>query len=88
MIPYIESTPEQYTVEYGLDRDNLNNQLQPVSSGDNTSVLNQQYSATIYGLNFVTTYYFRIRVTNDISFAVSNILTFTTPEGGKCLLFY
>ena len=84
LIPYI-STPEEYTVEYGLSSDNLEYRIPspPISSGDNTSVVDQWYSTTIEGLTFVTIYYFRVVASNNVSSVESNILSFTTTEGGE-----
>lgn len=81
LIPFITS-PEEYTVQYGLSRDNLDSNIS-ISSGNNTSITDQQYSVTIEGLLYVTTYYFQVVVTNEVGTAESDVLSFTTPEGGK-----
>ena len=82
LIPFIESTRENYTVQYGSSSENLEFTTS-VSSGVNTSITDQMYSTTIAGLLYVTTYYFRITVTNDIGAVESDVLSFTTPEGGR-----
>ena len=84
IIPYITSQ-EFYTVEYGFSRDNLSYSvpIPPITSGDNTFVVDQSYTQVIDGLTFATTYHFRIVATNNVSSAASDILTFTTPEGRK-----
>ena len=82
LIPYIESSPELYTVVYGTASDSLVSQT-AISSGLDTSIVDQVYSRTILGLEYVTMYYFRITVTNDIGTASTEILSFTTAEGCK-----
>ena len=67
---------------YGTASDSLVSQT-AISSGSNTFIINQVYTRTILGLEYVTTYYFRITVTNDIGTASTEILSFTTAEGRK-----
>lgn len=84
-IPYITS-PEMYTVQYGLNSDDLSTSNDTISSGTNTSITNQEYSVTLEELLYVTTYYFKVVVTNDVGSVETEVLSFTTPEGGKVLL--
>ena len=83
LIPYIASSPEIYSIQYGTDEGNLNIET-AVYSGDNTSIINQLYSKTLQDLTYVTTYYFIMRVENDIGSVRVGPLTFTTAEGGMC----
>lgn len=84
-IPYITS-PEMYTVQYGANSDDLSTSTNDISSGNNVSITNQEYSVALEGLLYVTTYYFKVVVTNDVGTVETEVLSFTTPEGGKFLL--
>lgn len=86
-IPYITS-PEVYVVQYGLSSDDLSTSTDAISSGFDTSITNQEYSVVLEGLPYVTLHYFKIVVTNDIGRAESEVLSFTTPEGGKTVCQY
>ena len=82
LIPYIASTPETYSIQYGTSADNLNLAIF-ATSGSDTSIIDQVYSRTISALSYVTTYYFRMSVTNDIGTVTTETLSFTTAEGGE-----
>ena len=82
-IPYFTS-PEVYTVEYGLNSDDLLSSIS-IASENNITLTNQDYSVTLEGLLYVTTYYFKIVVTNDVGSVETEVLSFTTPEGGNVL---
>jgi hypothetical protein len=83
LVPYIASSPETYTIGYGISPDSLN-LFTAVSSGPNTSIVDQVYSRSLPGLTYTTTYYFQIKVTNDVTDSTgvsTEILSFTTAEG-------
>lgn len=82
-IPYFTS-PEIYTVQYGPNSDDLSISTS-IASGNNITLTNQEYSVTLPGLLYVTTYYFKVVVTNDVGSVETEVLSFTTPEGGKVL---
>ena len=85
LIPYIASTPETYTISYGANPDNLN-LFTAASNGTNTSLVDQMYSRSLPGLAYITTYYFKITVTNDVGSVSTEVFTFTTAEGGmQCM---
>lgn len=86
LILYIVSTPETYTIHYGTDSEILIFQT-ATASGSDTTVVDQVYSRTILGLEYVTTYFFRISVTNSIGAASTDVLSFVTAEGGNVLMY-
>ena len=84
LVPYIASSAETYTIGYGISPDSLT-LFTAVSSGSNTSIVDQVYSRSLPGLAYTTTYYFQITVTNDVTGSTgvsTEILSFTTAEGG------
>ena len=81
LIPYIASSPETYTILYGTSPDNLN-LFTVASSGPDTTITNQMYSRSLPSLDYITTYYFKITVSNDIGTVSTEVLSFTTAEGG------
>ena len=83
LVPFIASTPETYNIRYGYSSDSLDFPTDRILSGNDTSIINQHYSIAIEELFFVTTYYFRITVMNEVGAANSDILPFTTGEGGR-----
>ena len=82
LIPYIASTPETYSIQYGTSADNLNLAIF-ATSGSDTSIVDQVYSRTVSALSYVTMYYFRMVVENDIGSVTTEILSFITAEGGE-----
>lgn len=82
-VPYIEFTSELYTVEYGLDVDILDQYSNNIPSYSDITLENQTYTTILLNLQPLTTYYYRIRSENSESSAVTEVMQFTTGEGGK-----
>lgn len=77
------SSPQEYTVEYGDDEDNLNETSEVLSVSD-TSLTDQMYSVSLNGLRQGVLYYLRVSTTNagNVTF-YSDSESFRTLEPGK-----
>ena len=74
---------EQYYVEYGTERNNLNMTTDSISSPMDTSLLNQSYSTLLLGLNPGTVYYIKVVAVYEVIFArYSDIVFLRTYEPG------
>ena len=70
-----------YWFEYGAST-NLGNMTSYQSAGSNNSSIN--VSTYISGLNYNTTYYYRVVAQNSAGTAYGSILSFSTNNGGGC----
>lgn len=78
---------EQYYVEYGTERTNLNMTTDLIQSPMDTSLLNQSYSTDLLGLSPGTVYYVRVVAVYEVIFARSSDIVFLrTYEPGTQLL--
>jgi len=87
------SQQQQYYVDYGTDEDALDQSSGTVTSSDDTSLTNQNYSVSLSGLSLNTAYYIQVVATFGFSTLKSGISSFTTPEEGTipsvcCKLIY
>ena len=87
------SQQQQYYVDYGTNEDVLGQSSGAVTSSDDTSLTNQNYSVSLSGLSLNTTYYIQVVATFGFSTLKSDISSFTTPEEGTityacCKLIY
>ena len=81
-IPNIPSTVESYSVTYGLDPTALTSVSPPHNSGFNV------YSQVLAGLDPSETYYFRVVASNTVGSSGSDIDSFMTLGGRKCITLY
>lgn len=82
-VPYIELTSELYTVEYGVSEDSLDQFSESISSYADQTLENQTYAIILTDLRPLTTYYYRIMSENSESSSFSDVMQFTTTEGGE-----
>ena len=83
-IPSFEEA-EEYTVEYGLEADNLNMTSSTVESDSDTSLVNLTYSVSINDLEMGTIYYMRVRAqdgTKNLYKRYSDVYVLRTLEEG------
>lgn len=81
--PYLTFTPEQYTVNYGTERDSLNQMGPVLSSSTDISVSNITYNISLQNLTPHTEYFYQLLSTNTYGETTSAIMTFTTSEAGE-----
>lgn len=81
-IPFV-SAQQQYTVFYGNLEDSVNISAGSVSGNPDTTLLNQNYSASITGLDQASTYYVQVVSEFDRFTLYSDLIVFTTIEIGK-----
>ena len=81
-VPYIEYTSELYTVFYSESRDSLASSTTPIPSYSDLLLENQTYTATLTGLDAVTTYYFLVQSENSELTTRTDVMEFTTTEAG------
>ena len=76
------SSPQEYTVEYGNDEDNLNETSDTIAVSD-TSLTDQTYNTTLTGLTQGVLYHLRVATTNagNVTF-YSDTKSFRTVESG------
>jgi len=84
---------QQYYVDYGTDEDARDQRSGTVTSSDNTSLTNQNYTVSLSGLSLHTTYYIQVVATFGVYTLKSDISSFTTFEKGTitpacCKLIY
>ena len=77
-VALISYTREQYTVQFGLRQNQLNQTGLTVNGNQNISMMNETHTVVIDGLLPDTTYYFRVVARNAFGSADSRIGTFTT----------
>ena len=82
IIPYIAYTPEDYIVLYGKEVDELNERSDTISSDDFTAI-NTLHTVMIVGLLPSTQYYFLIKSTNTYGSVSTEVMSFTTADGGE-----
>lgn len=83
MVSYIAYTQEQYSVNYGITRESLDQLSLVVSSSTDTSAANITYDVAVQDLTPNTVYFFQLRSMNTYESTLSAIMTFTTLEAGK-----
>ena len=86
-IPAIAHTQEQYHIEFiGLELQNTLMNSTVIDGVQNTSAINQSYSATLTGLEESNSYNFTIVSTNCLGRTRTQTTTFTTKSAGKNFL--
>ena len=78
---------QHYSLEYGLESDNLDHTTDTISSASDITLTDQYYSIQLIGLTRQTTYYVRVRqsVGENVITISSDVVNFTTaaPAYGK-----
>ena len=88
-IPAITYTQEQYHIEFiGLELENTLMNSTVIDGVQNTSAINQSYSATLTGLEESNSYNFTIVSTNCVGRTKTQTTTFTTKPAGKSFHYY
>ena len=80
----ISYTPEIYTVQYGIEEDELV-YFSSINSSDDITLTDQMFNLKLTGLRGSTKYYYRLLTTNSFASVVSSTKTFTTPQHCKFL---
>ena len=80
----ISYTPEIYTVQYGIEEDELV-YFSSINSSDDITLTGQMFNLKLTGLRGNTKYYYRLLTTNSFASVVSSTKTFTTPQHCKFL---
>lgn len=86
-VPTIVFSSEQYTLQYGIDMNQLNMQSQSYFSGTDISVKDQVYSVRLEDLSPATTYYYRVETVNTHGTTYTDVLSFSTRMFVLFLLF-
>ena len=86
VIPAILYTPEDYYVEYGLDNTMPDQRSDSLTSGSNTSIVDQTYTITLQNLHPAYTYFFVVTAENTVSPTSTEVFMFSTLEAGGLLL--
>lgn len=83
-VPFL-SSPQEYTVEYGVDEDNLNETSDTLSESD-TTLTDETYSIVLNGLMRGALYYARVSTTNagNVTF-YSETTSFRTIQSGTSI---
>ena len=83
VVRYIAYTEEQYTINYGTERESLDQSSMVISSSADNSASNISYDIFLQDLTPNTVYYFQLNSRNTQGETTSSPMTFTTLEAGK-----
>ena len=78
-VAYISYSPEMYLVQYGINREDLDQNSSVVYSGDDITITSKAYSVELSDLRDNTTYYVQVLATNTAQRSNTSIVVrFTT----------
>ena len=83
IVSSIAYTPEQYTIQYGLQSNDLSNNSTIVSGSTDFSSTNDMFSISLTNLIHDTTYYYQVTATNTEGSINSDTKSFKTREKRK-----
>ena len=82
-IPAIIYTAESYSVQYGVEENMLDQSTNSISSGSDTTIVDQTYNITLQNLHPDYTYYYQVTAVNTLFSTSTEVFSFQTPEAGK-----